>query len=285
MVQKFRGMSIYMKNVYSFLKYLQKTPPSSCRLTKAQITGVICAVQSGLSGLSKPVVLRQIAVKNKKVSHVIACDSLNQCRALASARIPQILADMTGDDSQELRYRFYGYLCAYIASLYGHRTGVFSHLMVSEVEEARGKIEPDSPVVVVNVKQHKTNQAFGMAQIYLTRQEFSWMEQWLDKRALLSPESGHFFVTGCQSPDRVLLRYLRVTWSEMRLPGKPTFTDIRTAVATHMKNTHILEIRSRLAYFMCHDTSTADRFYAMQANAAQARETRAYFEQSTCNSE
>lgn len=64
----------------------------------------------------------------------------------------------------------------------------------------------------------------------------------------------------------------------MGLPGTPTFTDVRTAIATHAKNTHCPEDRHKVAQFMCHTTTTADRFYALNLNAKQAAEHRRLFD-------
>nr|XP_055062898.1 basic salivary proline-rich protein 1-like [Misgurnus anguillicaudatus] len=65
----------------------------------------------------------------------------------------------------------------------------------------------------------------------------------------------------------------------MGLPGKPTFTDIRTSIATHARNTHNSDNRQKVAKFMCHDTSTADKFYAMNLSSKQAVEHRRLFEE------
>ncbi|KAL0173549.1 hypothetical protein M9458_029517, partial [Cirrhinus mrigala] len=40
------------------------------------------------------------------------------------------------------------------------------------------------------------------------------------------------------------------------------------------KNTHCPDDRRKVAQFMCHDTATADRFYALNLNAKQAAEHR-----------
>ncbi|XP_073711507.1 uncharacterized protein [Misgurnus anguillicaudatus] len=64
----------------------------------------------------------------------------------------------------------------------------------------------------------------------------------------------------------------------MGLPGKPTFMDVRTSIATHARNTHSKADREKVSKFMCHDTSTADRFYAMNLNVRQAVEHRRLFE-------
>lgn len=41
-----------------------------------------------------------------------------------------------------------------------------------------------------------------------------------------------------------------------------------------------MEDRNRLSTFMCHDTSTADRFYVLTLDATEARRIRGLFEQS-----
>lgn len=58
---------------------------------------------------------------------------------------------MVEDTSQELRYRFYGYFAALIASVFGHRTGVLVNMTVSEVSAARDNAQPDAHGYVINV--------------------------------------------------------------------------------------------------------------------------------------
>ncbi|XP_037544560.1 uncharacterized protein LOC119421255 [Nematolebias whitei] len=275
----------HLKNVYQFLEYFTETPPPSCRLSRAQQIGVLRALKNCIRQLRKDVVLHQITVKDAKVSRIISAQTLTKCRDLARSRIPQLLDMMEDDKSPELRHRFYGYFSALIASVYGHRIGVLIGMAVSEVEAAKARHQSESLGFVVNVREHKTNGAFGMAQIYLNHEEFSWAERWLNMRAALSLPEGRFLHTTSNSPGKILLKYLRVVWEEMGLPGLPSFTDIRTSVATHVKNFHSAEVRRRLANFMCHDTSTADRFYAMHLTAEQARTIRVLFEQSTSNAE
>ena len=39
------------------------------------------------------------------------------------------------------RYRFFGYLVAYLSSIYGHRSGVLTRMQVKEVQHAIGDEE------------------------------------------------------------------------------------------------------------------------------------------------
>ncbi|XP_057193190.1 uncharacterized protein LOC130556322 isoform X2 [Triplophysa rosa] len=64
----------------------------------------------------------------------------------------------------------------------------------------------------------------------------------------------------------------------MGLPGCPTFTDVRTSIASHVKFTHAPENRLKLCKFMCHDVRTADKFYVTNLTAKQAVEHRRLFE-------
>ncbi|XP_068455196.1 uncharacterized protein [Clinocottus analis] len=82
-------------------------------------------------------------------------------------------------------------------------------------------------------------------------------------------------------PVRNLLQHMQAAWTEMGLPGTPTFIDLRTAVSTHAKNHHTPSDRTRLAEFMCHNTGTADQFYAQQLDRPRAMAMRQQFQSVT----
>ncbi|XP_013884095.1 uncharacterized protein LOC106532549 [Austrofundulus limnaeus] len=188
---------------------------------------------------------------------------------------------MESDQSLQLRYRFFGYLAAYIHCLYGHRPGVLVNLTVSEVKAARRDAGPDAEGFVINVEEHKTTKTFGMAQTYLTKEEFAWLERWVELRTRLNPPNDYFIWTMSQTAVKTMGKNLKTVWEEMQLPGSPTFTDIRTAVTTYARNTQNKEVRAQMARLMCHDISTAEKFYAIHLNASQAKVLRDRFEEST----
>lgn len=94
------------------------------------------------------------------------------------------------------------------------------------------------------------------------------------------------------NPCKNLNNYFQEKWKAMKLPGCPTFTDLRTSIASHVsiflakqvpffffvlawlyvsilppfcfqaKYTHGDEDHLKVAKFMCHDVKTADKFYA-----------------------
>ncbi|XP_073730820.1 uncharacterized protein [Misgurnus anguillicaudatus] len=140
---------------------------------------------------------------------------------------------------------------------------------------------------LINISLHKTNQAFGPAQLSLTPEEYSWFRRFLEMRDNLvgEPDAIHFFYTSTPNPCKNLDNHFQAAWVLMGLPGKPTFTDLQTSIATHARNTHSSSNRTKVAKFMCHDTSTADKFYAMNLSAKQAVEHRRLFEEALCGEE
>lgn len=118
-------------------------------------------------------------------------------------------------------------------------------------------------------------------------------------------DAHYFFFTSKPSICKNLNQYFQEAWAGMGLPGTPTFTDVRNSIATHVsipvlfsgvcvcllltfhqcfslsiqaKNTHCPDDWYKVAKFMCYDTSTADRFYALNLNAKQTAEHRRLFE-------
>lgn len=101
--------------------------------------------------------------------------------------------------------------------------------------------------------------------------------------------------------------FARRAWKAMMLPGNPSLTDLRTAVATMVsdpaskappsvppgmacdpasflvplqsRNTQCSDVRNQMSKVMCHDTRTADKFYALQLDVNQMAEMRRRFDQ------
>ncbi|TNN35406.1 hypothetical protein EYF80_054431 [Liparis tanakae] len=144
------------------------------------------------------------------MDHIVSQQSLRRCQDQARLVIPELLTRME-EGSTNLRDDFYGYLSAFICSIYGHRPGI---------------------------DQHKTNRDFGGAQIFLTLDEFSWLERWIQVRKSLGPKNDRVFITKGDGPVKNMVRYFQMAWAQMGLPGRPTCTDIRTAVSAHARNFH-----------------------------------------------
>ncbi|XP_056598299.1 uncharacterized protein LOC130416957 isoform X1 [Triplophysa dalaica] len=89
-------------------------------------------------------------------------------------------------------------------------------------------------------------------------------------------QASFFYIS--TNPCKNLNSHFQAAWKEMGLPKYPTFTDLQSGIATHARNNGTVEDRSKLSRFMCHDTRTADKFYACNLNTKEAWEHRQLFE-------
>nr|XP_055062940.1 uncharacterized protein LOC129445996 [Misgurnus anguillicaudatus] len=85
----------------------------------------------------------------------------------------------------------------------------------------------------------------------LTAEEYSWFRRFLALRDRLvgRPDARLFFFTSTPNPCKNLNNYFLGAWVSMGLPGKPTFMDVRTSIATHARNTHSKADRDKVAKF------------------------------------
>ncbi|XP_039528819.1 uncharacterized protein LOC120479993 [Pimephales promelas] len=251
-------IQMYLKNVSQFLLYISETPPPTCRLSCTVMVGLNREIKSLIRSVWRRVVVHEVGVNQAKEGHLIPKAALRQCVASARAAIAEILACLKVTLDRKDQWSFYGHLTAYLACIYGHRSGVFQNMTIAEVEAARQATMDGC--YVINISTHKTNQAFGAAQMAVTETEYQWMAEFLAMREELvgGGDAHYFFFTSKPSPCKNLNQYFQEAWAGLELPGTPTFTDVRTSIATHAKNTISPGDRHKVARFMCHDTSTAD---------------------------
>ncbi|PWA32959.1 hypothetical protein CCH79_00020958 [Gambusia affinis] len=275
-------IKVYLVNVAQFLAYFSDTPPPECTLSRAQMVRAVRAVKAASSQISTSVVLRQIRVKEVKERRMVTARLLHRCRTSARRKIPRLLQKLEAKPcAVELRHRFYGYFVLYVTALYGHRPGVITNLTTAEVRDARGRASSTSAGFVINVENHKTSRSFGVAQLYLDADEFGWITRWIAVRATLKPTCDLVLFSTTHGRVKSLARDAQRAWCEMGLRGNPTMTDIRSSVATLARNTQSVDVRSQMCRLMCHDTATADRYYAFKLGETQLAELRRRFEDAT----
>ncbi|XP_023185897.1 uncharacterized protein LOC111607974 [Xiphophorus maculatus] len=273
-------VKVYLVNTTQFHVYFMETPPRSSRLSKRQLVSVMRALRSATCQIGTQVVLRQIKVKSEKLQRSVTPQLLCRCLKQSQSWIPRLLLSCSQKKHDVgVRHLLYGFIVLYLTSLYGHRAGVMTNLTTEEVLEATRGSSSRSPGVVLNVKNHKTARVFGCAQVFLTHEELGWIQRWMEIRALLRPRCDLVFFNTNHGQVKNITLFARNAWAAMLLPGRPSLTDIRTAVATMCRNTHSSEVRTQLSRVMCHDTRTADRFYAMQLDVCQMAEMRRRFAQ------
>ncbi|XP_036007799.1 uncharacterized protein LOC118567242 [Fundulus heteroclitus] len=99
----------YLLNVMEFAGYFRDTPPSTSRVPKKAVIGLLRAVSADIKELKKWVNVRQIMVKKRKIRRVIAKEDLRRCQRQACRKIPQLLDTIQTDPSSLNIRRFYGY--------------------------------------------------------------------------------------------------------------------------------------------------------------------------------
>ncbi|KAL2102329.1 hypothetical protein ACEWY4_001497 [Coilia grayii] len=125
--------NFYLRNVAQFLGYFKETKLSLCCLSQTQIVAVERCILKALRDLQKRVTLHQVEVKHE-----------------------------LEEDGEASRYHFYGYFAAFVSSLYGHRPGVITNMLLKEVALAKTEGSPEEGYII-NVLEHKTAKVFGAA--------------------------------------------------------------------------------------------------------------------------
>ena len=107
------------------------------------------------------------------------------------------------------------------------------------------------------------------------------MKRWLEiKGTLTCTQSRYFLYTEGNNPFRKLAYSLRLAWADVGLRSPINFTDLRTVHADNAKRFQDKCNRQRVSDFMCHNTATADKFYAKNPSLKEAAEIRLLFTES-----
>ncbi|XP_029595733.1 uncharacterized protein LOC115178618 [Salmo trutta] len=252
----------YASTIGAFLQYSEETPPPGCRVTKNHWKEINRAMREINESVKRAV--------SRKEGKVVSIKSLLECQSLAKVKIPQVLKILEETRTQRNQNRFYGFLCAYFTSMYGHSPGLYRNMTVKEVEEAQWGRSGTYVINVGNTKQMETT-----IQMSLTKEEYTWFSDFLKFKHFLpgGKKARHFFFNSTNTEIRKLPVYLKEAWMEMGLPESPNFTELRTSI---VKNVLPNADRETLADFMCHDSQVKDERYVM--NPSKAGETNAFLE-------
>ncbi|XP_034070884.1 uncharacterized protein LOC117545262 [Gymnodraco acuticeps] len=218
-------------------------------------------------------------VKRDKMEGLPRHKDIMACLTAAKTRIPQLLDVMTSNPTHATRSLLYGYMTLNWSCIYGHRPGVYSNMTNTEVLKA--EITGTAFGHLIHVSNHKTANAFGEAQMYLTIEEFGWMKRWLEIKGTLTGTNNRYFLCiAGKNPSRNLATFLRLAWADVGLKGPINFTDLRTVHADNAKRFQDISNRQRVSDFMCHNTATADKFYAKNPSLKEAADIRMLFTES-----
>ncbi|XP_034095795.1 uncharacterized protein LOC117562121 [Gymnodraco acuticeps] len=269
----------YIKNISHFLKYMNETPCKGSRLNQNDMILITREVAAILKSMRKKVFIHQMQVKRDKIEGLPSHKDIMACLTAAKTRIPQLLDVMTSNPTHATRSLLYGYMTLNWSCIYGHRPGVYSNMTNTEVLKA--EITGTAFGHLIHVSNHKTANAFGEAQMYLTIEEFGWMKRWLEIKGTLTGTNNRYFLCiAGKNPSRNLATFLRLAWADVGLKGPINFTDLRTVHADNAKRFQDISNRQRVSDFMCHNTATADTFYAKNPSLKEAADIRMLFTES-----
>ncbi|KAI7811778.1 hypothetical protein IRJ41_018877 [Triplophysa rosa] len=250
----------YLKNVAQFLDYMSETPPLSCHLSKQAMLRIRREVRTLLKSLKKKVTMHQIWVKQAKEGWLIPKVVLHRCREEAKKGNPAAPRST------------------------GERQQPENAVHALRLPDGLLRLNPRPPLWGVSKPNYLGG---GAGRQVIQHQRLPRQCCTAQDKPGVRPGPTVADVRGVWVGLATSLAAGRTggrakypgAWVLMGLPGKPTFTDIRTSIATHAKNSHGTDSRQKVAQFMCHDTSTADKFYAVNLNARQAVEHRRLFEE------
>ncbi|XP_034080988.1 uncharacterized protein LOC117551982 isoform X2 [Gymnodraco acuticeps] len=232
-----------------------------------------------IRGWSRSLIKSSLQVKRDKMEGLPSHKDIMACLTAAKTRIPQLLDVMTSNPTNATRTLLYGYMTLNWSCIYGHRPGVYSNMTNAEVRKA--ETTGTAFGFLIHVSNHKTANVFGEAQLYLTIEEFGWMKRWLEIKGTLTGTNNRYFLcTAGKNPSRNLASLLRLAWTDVGLKGPINFTDLRTVHADNAKRFQDIGNRQRVSDFMCHNTATADTFYAKNPSLKDAADIRMLFTES-----
>ncbi|XP_034055401.1 uncharacterized protein LOC117535148 [Gymnodraco acuticeps] len=156
----------YIKNISHFLKYMADTPCKGSRLNQNDKIVIKREVIAILKSLRKKVLIHQMQVKRDKMEGLPSHKDIMACLTAAKTRIPQLLDVMASNPTTANRILLYGYMTLHWSCIYGHRPGVYSNMTNAKVRKA--ETSGTAFGYLIHVSNHKTANAFGEAQLYLT---------------------------------------------------------------------------------------------------------------------
>ncbi|XP_051545849.1 uncharacterized protein LOC127436011 [Myxocyprinus asiaticus] len=158
---------------------------------------------------------------------VIDMSTLRRYWRRARDRVPALFQRLRESPSPNNLRVAQGMIAGYLVVSSGHRRCVIANMTV---EEFRGAGELDNGERVVAVRHHKTAAFFGRANVAFNPEEYRWVSELLELRG---GESLYCFCAPKGGLCTALLTQFRSAWKCLKLPGAPSFKQIRTSIVTH----------------------------------------------------
>ncbi|XP_071319573.1 uncharacterized protein [Trachinotus anak] len=263
-----------MINIVSLYNHVKNVFLEESRLKVEDIDRVLYELTRLQAEVRRDVVVRQQRVKRLKTNNQLDSEQELSFLYAAKRRIPMLMdaIDKEGFKKNE-HSTLMGYLMGYLCIISGHRSVVLTSMLKEHVANADQWNNGTRFQVLVD--EHKSVRTFGQASLVLNCVEFSWL-RWLHdgKCCIGRKDSANIFHTfqGCRisKPSN----FLHLAWIDAGLKGPVSFNLIRSSVATQAER-HLSETeRRKVARAMCHDPTTAERFYVALPSRESAYDSR-----------
>ncbi|KAI4831692.1 hypothetical protein KUCAC02_001221 [Chaenocephalus aceratus] len=222
-------------------------------MIKTNLRRVVRELKASIKSWVRPVVLHQIRVKGKKDATMHSMKELQECRRLALVAIPKLLSQLEKHHTYLDQCSLFGYVTAYLASLYGHRLGVFLNLTDEQVSQAVYEPEGND---------------------YLIKEVGDWCKN------IKVCVSQHNLLIG-KEPDKI--PEARLVGHEVEGRSDLQQSEERGGDLCQRQTRETLPGAENFGAPYVprhgHDTATSDKFYTMDLTMEQARRGRLLFEQ------
>ncbi|CAI5658418.1 unnamed protein product [Oreochromis niloticus] len=226
---------IRIGNVRAFLKFLIDAQLPEVRASRKALKGTLVALQSEMKKSRRELQTHKQDIRIKK--------SL----------------ELEKNPTTENLDWFYGLLAGFVICTTGHRRGVISNMTVEEVGTAEADGDGQR---IIRVKEHKTKETFGHALVPLTKDEYIWFHRFVYHRQRYPGGSSQLiFANTNGGPYSKMLTSFQDAWRKFGIPGKPTFSMIRSSISTFSERSLGTQSKVQVHRMMCYSDATAERFY------------------------
>nr|XP_046233995.1 uncharacterized protein LOC124053075 [Scatophagus argus] len=268
---------IQIGNVRSFLKFLIEAELPQVKVPKKHLHGTLFSLQSLAKIARQELQTHRQAVRLKKSSILVNPANITAFINKANKGIPLALSTLEREKSREALEHVYGLLSGFIACITGHRKGVITNLKVEEFAQAE---EDELGRRIIRVKDHKTKESFGHALIPLMKIEYMWFYRLMyNRHKYPCGKSDLVFSNSNGGPFNDILTSFQDCWESFGLPGRSTFSLIRSSISTCVGRSVEESKRGNIRRLMCHSTATAEKFYEADLGFSEAFQTHS---QCTC---
>ncbi|KAG9259461.1 hypothetical protein AMEX_G27981 [Astyanax mexicanus] len=260
------SIKVMLLNASAFVNHFKAFHLEISGLSSNKLERILLQLRRLSRDNTRAVLSHRQRAKRKKSESLQTSTELQSFIRKAERNLPRVMDDIRTKPTSKLYRIAQGYVAGYLAVLTGHRPIVFCNITKADLLEA----EKD-PLgrTLVWVARHKTDRAFGNAHLALLPKEADWLRGLAEISSLYGGEQCPYIFQWNGKQVQKLNRMLRAAWQVAGMTGDIAFSLIRTSIAIEAKKHLSHSDRLLVCNSMCHDISTAERFYTDVPNLSE----------------